>query len=78
MFPNVQLENLVDPVSDHYPILLYRVSSTRPKRVLHEFKLKNAWRAGPNLNEVVKQWWNSWNKTHRNKLKTCIGGMSGT
>ncbi|MCI84563.1 endonuclease/exonuclease/phosphatase family protein, partial [Trifolium medium] len=53
MFPNAKLENLVAPVSDHYPILLDRDPIVRLGRPHHNFKFESAWRLESELDEVV-------------------------
>ena len=62
MYPNASLENLVAPVSDHYPILLNRTPNVHPIRAPKNFRFENAWRIGPSLGDVVHSYWQQSNE----------------
>lgn len=77
LFPNANLENLVAPVSDHYPILLNRNPVPRPYLRHRNFRYENAWHIEPGFKDFVT---NSWNmQDHVNiipKLSACAGDMT--
>jgi len=54
MFPDVKLENLVAPSSNHFPILLDKNPVARSHGVQRSFKFENAWRIQEGINEVVR------------------------
>lgn len=62
LFPNVSLDNLVAPTSDHYPILLTRVPTVRSNKTRKNFRFENAWRIEPSLGDVVKSSWQQHNE----------------
>ena len=62
IFPNATLDNLVAPVSDHYPILLNRIPIVRPTRGTNTFRFENAWRMEPSLRDVVHSCWQQYNE----------------
>jgi len=57
LFRSASMDNLVAPVSDHYPILLTRVPIVRPRRTRKNFRFENAWRMEPSLEDVVQARW---------------------
>jgi hypothetical protein len=59
MFPNVMVENLVAPASDHYPLLLKKEESQRIWVPRQSFKFENAWCVEQGIYDIVSNSWSS-------------------
>jgi hypothetical protein len=57
-FSNALLENLVAPVSNHYPLLLHRCYVSRPHAPPRKFRYENMWQLEPGFMEIVTDSWN--------------------
>jgi len=78
LFPNVVLENLVAPASNHYPIVLNGNPVQRPHLHKRTFGYKNDWQLEPGFKDFVTDSWQ-----HRSeialltKLSSCAEDMAG-
>ncbi|PNX77146.1 endonuclease/exonuclease/phosphatase family protein, partial [Trifolium pratense] len=72
LFPNVILENLAAPASDHYPILLVRQPESRGRGFQSRFKFENAWLVDPEFRDYVRDRWSSYgDQAISQKLNMC-------
>jgi hypothetical protein len=77
MFPNVMVENLVAPASDHYPLLLKKEESQRIWVPRQSFKFENAWCVEPGIYDIVSDSWSSSAGMQVvDKLTTCANDLS--
>jgi hypothetical protein len=77
LFPNVVLENLSAPASDHSPIMLVREPGTRRRRSHNRFKFENAWLIDPECSTFVNEQWSSYGSQEIvQKLNSCASDLS--
>jgi hypothetical protein len=72
LFPNAKLQNLVAPVSDHYPIFLECSPVTRHNSHQRQFKFESAWKLEPGFNDFfTERWTSSRNDSVVHRLDRC-------
>jgi exonuclease III len=75
MFPTAEVENLVAPSSDHYPILVQLAPSVRTG-VCRSFKYENAWNVEHGLRDViVSSWQHNASYDIIPRLEVCAGEL---
>jgi hypothetical protein len=77
LFPNAKLENLVAPVSDHYPIFLECSPVDRRHSHQRHFHFENAWKLEPGFNDFfTDRWTSSGNGSVITRLDQCANDLS--
>jgi len=77
MFPNVMVENLVAPASDHYPLLLKKEKTHRVWVPRQKFKFETAWCVEPGIHDIVSDsWLSSASMQVVKKLEVCANGLN--
>jgi len=77
MFPNVTVENLVAPTSDHYPLLLKKEETQRIWVPRQTFKFKNAWCVEPGDYDIISDsWLSSAGMQDVDKLAACTNDLN--
>jgi hypothetical protein len=70
-FSNALLENLVAPVSDHYPLLLHRCYVSRPHAPPRKFRYENMWQLEPGFMEIVTD------SSSQIQIRKCVAAGAG-
>jgi len=60
MFPNIVLENLPTPSSDHYPIMLVCELALNNRKGVSRFSFENVWLTDPEFSSFVTDKWKSY------------------
>jgi len=77
MFPNVTIENLVAPASDHYPLLLKKEETHLVWVPRQKFKFENAWCTEPGIHDIVStSWLSSAGMQVVEKLEVCANDLN--